>query len=195
MRAQRPPHLSAAIDAVAEALPFPDGRLDTSMATFTIHQWGDLGAGLREMRRVTRGPIVILTCDPGLVRRFWLNEYAPGVLAAEARRYPAMSRIAALLGANTRVLPVAIPLDRVDGFNEAYYGRPEGLLNDGARRVCSAWSFVDPDTEARYVDHLGGDLSDGALDDRHGHLRMLPEFNGSLRLIVSQAPIRIAQAK
>jgi SAM-dependent methyltransferase len=187
MRAQRPPHLSAAIDAVAEELPFPDGLFEASMATFTIHQWKDLGAGLREMRRVTRGPIVILTCDPALVRRFWLNDYAPGVLAAEARRYPGMNRIAWLLGPNTREMPVAIPLDCVDGFNEAYYGRPEMLLNSNARQACSAWSFVDPDTEARYVRHLGDDLSRGVWDDRHGHLRTLPEFDGSLRLVVSQA--------
>jgi ubiquinone/menaquinone biosynthesis C-methylase UbiE len=79
MRAQRRPHLSPAIDAVAEALPFPDGHFDASIATFTIHQRADLDTGLREMRRLNRGLIVILTCDPDLVRRFWLNEYAPEV--------------------------------------------------------------------------------------------------------------------
>jgi hypothetical protein len=84
------------------------------MATFTIHQWADLSTGLREMRRLTRGPMVILTCDPRLVRRFWLNDYAPHVLAAEARRYPGMNRIEWLLGPNTRVSPVAIPLDCLD---------------------------------------------------------------------------------
>src|SRR5579885_2988343 len=41
MRAQRPPHLPAAIDAVAEALPFADGCFDAAMATFTVHQWRD----------------------------------------------------------------------------------------------------------------------------------------------------------
>jgi len=84
MRAQRPPHLSPAIDAVAEHLPFADQQFDASMATFTVHQWADLARGLAEMRRVTRGPVVILTCDPTLVQHFWLNDYAPEVLAAEA---------------------------------------------------------------------------------------------------------------
>jgi hypothetical protein len=83
-------------------------------------------------------------------------------------------------------VPVAIPLDCVDGFNEAYYGRPELLSNNNARRACSAWSFVDPATEAGYIEHLGHDLRNGAWDDRHGYLRALPEFDGSLRLIVSQ---------
>ena len=63
MRAQRPAALGAAIDAVAESLPFPDDTFDAAMTTFSVHQWGDLNAGLLEIRRVTRGPVVILTCD------------------------------------------------------------------------------------------------------------------------------------
>jgi hypothetical protein len=56
MRDQRPPHLPAAIDAVAEHLPFDDASFDAAMSTFSVHQWKDLDAGLRELRRVTRGP-------------------------------------------------------------------------------------------------------------------------------------------
>ena len=73
MRVQRPPYLAPAVDATAENLPFADGSFDAAMTTFSVHQWSDLRAGLCEMRRVTRGPIVILTCDPDLLRRFWLN--------------------------------------------------------------------------------------------------------------------------
>src|SRR6202167_1627017 len=80
MRAQRPAHLAAAVDATAENLPFDDGVFDAAMTTFSVHQWSDLRAGLREMRRVTRGPVVVLTGDPEALDRFWMNEYAPGVL-------------------------------------------------------------------------------------------------------------------
>jgi SAM-dependent methyltransferase len=186
MRRQRPSHLSAALDAVAEALPFADKQFDAAMATFTVHQWSDLEAGLAEMRRVTAGPVVILTCDPLLVRRFWLDDYAPDVLAAEARRYPALDRIAAALGGPVDVSPVMIPLLCRDGFNEAYYGRPERLLDNGARLACSAWSFVDPVIATAYVDHLKRDLKSGAWDRRYGHLRTQPAFDGSLRLIAAR---------
>jgi ubiquinone/menaquinone biosynthesis C-methylase UbiE len=74
MRAQRPPHLCVAIDAIAEALPFASEQFDASMATFTVHQWADLERGLAEMRRVTRGPVILLTCDPARVQDFWLND-------------------------------------------------------------------------------------------------------------------------
>mgnify|MGYP001037926990 FL=1 len=186
MRAQRPPHLASAIDAVAESLPFPDGHFDASMTTFSVHQWTRIEDGLREMRRVTRGPVAILSCDPDLVQRFWLNDYAPGVLAAEARRYPALDRMAAIIGGSMEIVPVPIPLMCRDGFNEAYYGRPERLLEPAARLACSAWSFVSEETAAGYVEHLRSDLQSGAWDRKYGHLRAAPEFDGSLRLIVAR---------
>jgi SAM-dependent methyltransferase len=184
MRAMRPPDLPQAIDARAEDLPFPDGGFDASMATFTVHQWPDLASGLSEMRRVTCGPVIVLTCDPARVRDFWLNEYAPEVLDVEAGRYPALSTIAKALGGASRIVPVPIPLECADCFNEAYYGRPEGLLMPDARRACSAWSFVGEAAERRFTSTLSRDLADGTWDKRFGHLRRQPFFDGSLRLIV-----------
>jgi len=188
MRAQRPAHLAAAIDATAENLPFADRQFDAAMATFTVHQWTDLKAGLRELRRVTRGPVVVLTCDPAEVQRFWLNDYAPGVLATEARRYPTLAALRDGLGTPLAARPVPIPLDCRDGFNEAYYGRPEMLLDDGARLSCSAWSFVPAEVAAGYVAHLRADLESGRWDARYGVLRSQPEFAGSLHLVVSEQP-------
>lgn len=185
MRAQRSADLPAAVDAVAERLPFPDATFDAAMATFTIHQWTDLDAGLKEVRRVTRGPMVILTCDPDEVERFWLNDYAPLVLKTEAGRYPSVARIRSVLRGRLDVLPVPIPLLCKDGFNEAYYGRPESLLDEAARLACSAWSFVDRETSEGYVRHLREDLTNGGWDGKYGPLRTMPEYEGSLRLIVS----------
>lgn len=185
MRAQRPPGLAAAVDAAAENLPFPDGAFDAAMTTFSVHQWGDLRAGLREIRRVTRGPVVILTCDPGRLRRFWLTDYAPEVIDTEARRYPAVEELSAGLGGPVAATVVPVPLDCTDGFNEAYYGRPEALLDPAARLSCSAWSFVDGAAHDRFTRDLSGDLSDGTWDARYGHLRTQPAFEGSLILAVS----------
>jgi SAM-dependent methyltransferase len=186
MRAQRPSQLPAAIDATAEDLPFEDDAFDAALASFTVHQWGDLEAGLRELRRVTCGPVVILTCDPAALDRFWLAEYAPEVIATEASRYPAPERIAGSLGGEVTVTPVPIPLDCTDGFGEAYYGRPEALLDPGARLTNSAWSFVGEAVEERFVAHLSRDLESGTWDARRGDLRRSPFFDGSLRLIVGR---------
>jgi SAM-dependent methyltransferase len=186
MRARRPADLPPAIDAVAEALPFADCSFDAAMATFSVHQWPDLGRGLAEMRRVTRGPVVILTCDPLLVERFWLADYAPEVLAVEARRYPALDLIAVALGNGSVIQPAPVPFDCTDGFQEAYYGRPEMFLDRAARLACSAWSFVGPEVESRLEQTLGADLESGAWDAAHGRLRRQAVFDGSLRLVIGR---------
>lgn len=186
MRAQRPAGLAAAVDASAEDLPFADGFFDAAMTTFSVHQWSDLRAGLREVRRVTRGPVVILTCDPGRLRRFWLSEYAPEVIDTEARRYPSIEALSDGLGGPVAAAVVPVPLDCTDGFNEAYYGRPEALLDPAARRSCSAWSFVSAAVHDRFTRDLSRDLADGTWDDRYGRLRALPAFDGSLLLVTSQ---------
>jgi len=186
MRDQRPAHLPRAIDATAESLPFPDRSFDASMTTYSVHQWSDLRAGLAEMRRVTTGPVLVLSCDPQALDRYWLNDYAPEVIAVEARRYPPIATICEALSGQSEVRHVPIPLDCRDGFNEAYYGRPERLLDAGARQVCSAWSFVSPEVVARFEARLGADLASGDWDRRYGALRSQPSFDGPLRLIIGR---------
>ncbi len=185
MRAQRPAGRSPAIDAVAEHLPFPDASFDAAMAMITVHQWPDPAAGLAELRRVSRGPVVVLTFDGDQLERLWLGEYCPELYAAERRRYPPIAEIAATLGGEVRVGEVPIPLDCTDGFTEAFYGRPEMFLDPGVRACQSAWGFVEPEAIERALDALARDLESGAWDARHGELRTQPEFVGALRLIVA----------
>lgn len=132
---------------------------------------------------MARGPVIVLTCDPDLVRDFWLYAYAPLVLDTEARRYPALSDITDALGGRATVERVAIPADCSDGFNEAYYARPERLLDPGARQACSAWSFVEPVVQEQYIDRLRHDLDTGLWDERYGALRQQPSLHGSLVLV------------
>lgn len=185
MRAQRPAHLSKAIDAVAEDLPFDDDSFDASMASVTVHQWSDLEKGLAEMQRVTRGPIVLLVCDPARMHDYWLSDYIPEVREHEARRFPAIERLVAALGGHARIAPVPIPLDCRDGFNEAYYGRPEMFLDPNARLACSSWSLVPEEAVERFVHTLSNDLESGRWDAKYGHLRTQPFFDGPLRLVIS----------
>jgi ubiquinone/menaquinone biosynthesis C-methylase UbiE len=185
MRAQRPAHLTEAIDGVAEDLPFEDSSFDAVMATVTVHQWPDADKGLRELRRVSRGPVVILTFDGDLQDQFWLNDYVPELIEVERRRYPKIRHITQVLGGTTTVLPMPIPIDCVDGFTEAYYARPERFLDAAVRKSQSAWIFLEPGVESRAVAHLEADLGSGEWDRGHSALRTLPEFVGSLRLITA----------
>jgi SAM-dependent methyltransferase len=185
MRAQRRRGAPAVI-ASAEHLPFDDGAFDAAMATITVHQWSDPALGLRELRRVTAGPVVVLSFDGDALDRFWLAEYAPELIQAERRRYPAIDSICSLLGGSTRVHTVAIPIDCIDGFTEGFYARPERLLDPAVRAAQSAWHFVAPEAQERAIDNLRADLASGEWDRRFGALRTQPTFEGSLRMIVSQ---------
>jgi SAM-dependent methyltransferase len=185
MRSQRPAERVPAIDAIAEQLPLDDGSVDAAMAMITVHQWADGEQGLRELRRVARDRVVVLTFDGNALDRFWLAEYAPELIAAERRRYPKIDRICELLG-GAAVQEVPIPIDCVDGFTEAFYARPESFLDRAVRAAQSAWSFVSEEEVEASVARLAEALANGAWDDRHGHLRTQPEYVGSLRLIIAR---------
>lgn len=185
MRDQRPHHRVRAIDATADQLPFPDDSFDAAMAMITIHQWPDADRGLRELRRVSRGPVVILTFDGDALDRLWLIDYAPALMGAERRRYPAIAHIQEVLGGTSTVTDVPIPCDCIDGFTEAYYARPERFLDPAVRRSQSVWGFVDADSTAAALTRLRSDLESGEWDRRYGTLRSQPDFVGSLRLITA----------
>jgi len=186
MRAQRPEQLSRAIDATAQHLPFDTDSFDASMASVTVHQWPDLEAGLDEMRRVTTGPVVILTFDPVPPQNWWLIDYVPQLFAVEGKRMPRLDRIAGALGTHTEVRTVLIPADCTDRFGQALFGRPEQLLDPHVRRAMSAWSFVEPAVIESFVARLATDLATGSWDKRYGEFRALREFDGGLRLVIGR---------
>jgi len=173
-----------AVSARADSLPFDDGAFAAAMALLTVHHWPDLEAGLAEVRRVTRGPVVVMTYDGDQLGVFWNAGYFPEVVAVERSRYPKLDRLAALGGAEIRSVP--LPLDCVDGFQEAFYGRPEAFLDPEVRRAQSAWGFVDQVTQQRDVDRLAADLKSGRWDELYGHHRAMPEFQGALRLVIGR---------
>jgi SAM-dependent methyltransferase len=185
MRAQRPPGAAPAIDARAEALPLDDGAVDAAMACITIHHWEPAEAGLAEMRRVARGPVVVLTFDLDALPGWQQDFLAPG-LEIERPRFPAPEAVAAALGGRTRIERIPTPGDCEDGFFEAFWRRPEALLDPAVRASQSMWTLLAPGVVDGIVARLDEALRSGAWDAAHGHLRELDEFDGSLRLVVSE---------
>lgn len=174
-----------AINAKADNLPFDDNSFDASMAMVTIHHWPDIEKGLKELRRVTRHQVVIMTFDPEQLDNFWNAEYFPEVIEVEKARYPQIDYIKNCLGGNCKVVPVPIPLDCKDGFQEAFYGRPEVFLEKEVRLSQSAWGFISDEDQERIVNRLRLDLENGNWDKKYGHYRKQEYFTCALRLIVS----------
>ncbi len=185
MRQQRLGKVPAII-GTANALPFDDDAFDASMATITIHHWPDIAKGLQEMRRVTKGPVVILTFDPDALHEFWNAHYFPELIAVEQSRYPKIDAIVAALGGNCEVKKIPIPIDCVDGFQEAFYARPEAFLQKEVRQAQSAWGFLKEGLEERIVAELKKELDSGEWDKKYGVHRTMSSFTGALRLVIAQ---------
>lgn len=185
MRAQRPPGAAPAIDARAEALPFDDGAFDAAMACVTIHHWDPPQAGLAELRRVARGPVVVFTFELDALPA-WQQRHLHEGLVIERPRFPAIADVAAALGGRTRVECIATPADCEDGFFEAFWNRPEALLDPAVRASQSMWALLGPGVEDHIVARLAQALESGAWDAEHGHLRAMDSLDGSLRLVISQ---------
>ena len=185
MRQQRDNSKLPAINAKADNLPFDDGAFDASMAMITIHHWPDIDKGLKELRRITKGQVVVMSFDPNHLNDFWNASYFPEVVEVEKARYPTIESIRYSLGGQCKVVPIPVPLDCKDGFQEAFYGRPEAFLEKQIRLSQSAWGFISAAKQEEIVERLKNDLENGNWDKKYGYYRTQKFFTGALRLIVS----------
>ena len=182
---QRPAGAAPVVQGRAEAMPFEDGSFDAAMALLTVHHWSDTASGMAEMRRVARGPIVILTFDPAF-RGFWLTDYVPELVALDDAQMPAIADYELWLGP-VAVSPVPIPHDCADGFLCAYWRRPEAYLDARARAAMSSFHALGDVSDA--LRRLESDLASGAWHERHAHLLDLDALDCGYRLVVA-APDR-----
>jgi ubiquinone/menaquinone biosynthesis C-methylase UbiE len=183
MIAQRPQSAAPALEGVAEALPLEDKSVDAAMGVLTIHHWPDREAGLAEMRRVARRRIVLLTIDTERNSEVWtLSEYFPEAMALERELMPSIESLeASLPGATIEAVPT--PSRCRDEFTSALWDRPELFLDPEILRSSSLWHSLPPAAIERGQERLRADLESGAWDEKHGHLRTLPELDIGLRLI------------
>ena len=182
MLQQRPPKAAPAAQAIAERLPFRDDAFDAAMAVLTVHHWSDQHAGLRELSRVARERIVLLTWDPSN-EGFWLmRDYFPQFLEADRKRLPPIERLLSFLG-DARVITVPIPHDCADGFLGAYWRRPEAYLNAEIRSGISSFATCrDLSPLQRLEEHL----HTGEWQRRYGELLEEEELDIGYRLVVGR---------
>jgi SAM-dependent methyltransferase len=187
MASQRPPHRVPAVRASAGALPLLDASVDAAMALLSVHHWdSDREAGVRELRRVARDAVVILTYDPAVSGRMWLMaDYLPEVAALDWRIFPSMDDLALWLGGRVTIETVPIPRDTADWTLGSYWAHPERVLDPEARAATSGFARMPQTIVDRVARDVARDLTDGAWDRRHGELRRLAEYDAGLRLIVA----------
>jgi SAM-dependent methyltransferase len=186
MIAKRPEGSAPAVRAAAENLPFPDRCFDAAMAVLTIHHWQNWRRGLAEMGRVARKQVIYLY-EPVMISRFWPMD---GGYWPEAVRLPSerdaigVEEVASVLDIG-RVDATPIPIDCIDGFGAAFWGRPEAYLDPEVQQGMSWLAQLPPDVLARGSARLAADLQSGEWDRRHGHLRHLEQLDVGYRLITA----------
>jgi SAM-dependent methyltransferase len=187
MAAQRARDAAPAIRASAGLLPLRDAAVDAAMAILSLHHWdAQRELGVREMRRVARDKVVILTFDPRVCGAMWLMaEYLPEVAALDHAIFPLPEQIASWLGGSVSIDVVPIPRDTPDWMLGSFWAHPERVLDADARAVTSGFARMPVPVVERVVAALSGDLADGSWDARHGALRSLDAYDVGLRLIVA----------
>lgn len=180
MIAQRPVHAAKTVMASAEALPFDDNSFDAAMAVLTIHHWKNQRLGLAEMRRVTRGPVIVLTFDPAA--RPWLTDYPPQLAELDEQQMPAMQDYETWMD-DVTIEPVRIPSMCSDGFLYAYWDRPEAYLDPHLRSGSS--SFWALERTEHGLERLRHDLESNAWHERYGELAQLDSYDAGYRLVIS----------
>jgi SAM-dependent methyltransferase len=186
MAAQRPRSRAPAIRAPADALPLRDRAVDAAMAVLTLHHWDDAcERGVREMRRVARGPVVIVTYDPIVSGAMWLMaDYFPEVASLDQKIFPPPERLAEWLGGRVAVEPLPIHRESPDWMLGSFWANPERVLDAEARAGTSGFARMAAPVVDRVVAAISRDLADGTWDRRHGALRSLDEYDAGLRLVV-----------
>lgn len=177
---KRPPGAAPVVQASADDLPFPNDAFEAGMAILTIHHWPDQEAGLREMRRVTRGPIVLLTFDP--TARPWLTDYLPELAALDETQMPAIADYKRWLG-RVRIAPLLVPHDCTDGFLYAYWRRPRAYLDPRIRSGSSSfWAIKSVEAG---LQRLRDDLESGVWERLYADLLSLDAYDAGYRLVIA----------
>ncbi|MGE0787936.1 MAG: class I SAM-dependent methyltransferase [Sandaracinaceae bacterium] len=184
MAAQRDPDRPA-IRASAEALPLHDGSVDAAMAVLTLHHWHPhQERGVRELCRVTRGPIAIVTIDAEVSGRMWLMaDYLTEVRDLDLTIFPPPETIAGWLDRPSEIEVIEVSRDTPDHSLISFWAHPERVLDPVARAVTSGFARQTPEVVERVVREVARDLGSGRWEERHGELRTRTHYDAGLRLI------------
>jgi SAM-dependent methyltransferase len=182
---QRPPTSLPAVRATAEALPFHDKSVDAAMAILSLHHWDPhQAAGVREMKRVARDRVVIVTIDPRISGKMWLMaDYFHEVRDLDHRIFPLPETISEWLGCKTEIKILPITRETLDWTLLSFWAHPERVLDEKARAATSGFARQTEAVVERVVSEVARDLTNGIWESRYGYLRDLNECDVGLRLI------------
>ena len=184
MAAQRPDGRPA-VRGEAAHLPLHDASVDAAMTVLSMHHWHPHAErGVRELCRVARSTVVIVTIDPVVSGAMWLMaEYLTEVRDLDHQIFPKIETVAGWLGPDATVETVPVARDTPDHTLLSFWAHPERVLDPAARAATSGFARQPPEVIDRVVKSVEADLSSGAWDAKHGALRGRESFDAGLRIV------------
>ncbi len=184
---QRKAGSAPAVKATADKLPFHDKSLDAAMTVLSIHHWHPHQLeGIKEMCRVARKRVVIVTIDQRVCSRMWLlADYLQEVAELDRLTFPCPETICDWLGSEAQIEVFPISRDTPDWTLMSFWAHPERVLDPVARSATSGFARQAEVVIQRVVSNVRRDLENGVWEERYGHLRKLQEYDSGLRIITA----------
>jgi hypothetical protein len=104
----------------------------------------------------------------------------------QLRQVAGVAGVAEAMDAHT-VLPFAIPHDFTDGFQTAYWRRPEMFLNPVLRQSSSTFAQLPATVVEPAMARLRADLASGAWHRRHADLLEQDSVDYDYRLLIADS--------
>jgi len=176
--------------AVAENIPLRDLSVGGVVCILALHHFKSAADSLREMIRISSGPIVVLTFDPRAEQRFWLREYFPHVWADAYRAFSPLQDILVLLRAGgaaaVESFPFRLPPNLQDRFLAAGWQQPEMYFDPDIRACMSGFALADQTLVSAGLQRLRTELDNGSWEVKHGWVRRLQAFDAGYRFILAR---------
>lgn len=187
MAGQRPLSAGPVIKATADQLPLHDKSFDAAMTVLSIHHWHPhLREGIKEMCRVARKRVVIVTYDTRISNGMWLlSDYLRETAELDASIFPLPETVCEWLNCKTEIEAIPHDRDTPDWNLGSLWAHPERVLDPAVRAAISGFARQPNDIVQRVVSDIERDLKSGQWDRKYGHLRNLNEFDAGLRIITA----------
>ena len=185
MISQRPKGSAPVVQGVAENLPFEDKQFSHCMTVLSMHHWTDRDKAFSEIKRVTREKFVALTWSPlGKEEPYWLyRDYLKAIPELNRSIFPNVNELRQYF-AHVEEYVLPIPHDCQDGFDGAYWKRPQAFLDPEVRANMSVFSKIK-NVDA-ILERLQQDVESGAWHKKNAGILALDELDIGYRIFVAE---------
>jgi len=153
--------------AMAEAMPFQGNAFDAAISVLATHHFNDLAKAFAEMERTLkpRRRLAVFSATRHQAEAFWLADYLPQMIAADAACLPLLAAMQEALKAAgftaIKTTPYRVNAATQDRFFYRGAQAPGLYLSADARAAMSVFRHASPDELERGLARLAQEIDNG----------------------------------